>query len=118
MNTTFFCDLAALTPQQRQRHRALSEQLRPFVYKFQELPNGYAALIKSSTSLESEINEFLVLEKLCCPFFTLKLDLEASDADSGHKYRVHITGPGDIKPFIRAEFRIPQPESAAQQDPN
>ena len=107
MDTAFFCDLDALTAGQRERHRALAEKLRPLVNEFQELPNGYAALFISAENIEAEIQDFLFLEKLCCPFFTLQLQVGMSDESQNQTYTVRITGPGDIKPFIRAEFRIP-----------
>ena len=107
----FICELDALTSQQRQRHSDLSQKLRPMVDDFQELHDGYAALINSSERLESEIQEFLSLEKLCCPFFTLRFDVEPGHANEDRTYSIRITGPGDIKPFIRAEFGIPEPGS-------
>lgn len=114
MNTSFFCDLDALTDEQRQRHRELAAKLRPTVIEFRELPDGYAARISSSGILEAEIKEFLVLEKLCCPFFTLTLQVVTDSRNAEQAtYNVNITGPGDIKPFIRAEFGIPGASAAS-----
>ncbi len=112
MDPTFSCDLSALTVRQRHRHGELSKKLRPMVIEFQELSNGYAAVIRSSERLDSEIEEFMVLEKLCCPFFELKLQVENRRENEDQMYNLEITGPGDIKPFIRAEFRISQKEHA------
>ena len=107
MNDGYACDMTALSAEQRDRHRELSEKLRPVVLAFEELPDGYAARIRSAAISAAEIDEFLVLEKLCCPFFTLTMDVEYNDDDEPALYKVSITGPGDIKPFIRAEFGIP-----------
>lgn len=104
----FFCNLAALNSEQRQRHKSLGAALRPSVTRFAELPDGYAAYLETSEVRKADIQEFLVLEKLCCPFFTLALDIENCDEQQKQMYVVRITGPGDIKPFIRAEFGIPQ----------
>ena len=112
MDPTFSCDLTVLTAQQRHRHVDLSQKLRPVVVEFQELSNGYAAVIRSSERLDSEIEEFMVLEKLCCPFFTLKLQIENTNENEDRMYNFEITGSGDIKPFIRAEFGISQKENA------
>lgn len=112
MDPTFSCDLSVLTAQQRHRHGELSKKLRPMVVEFQELSNGYAAVITSSERLDSEIEEFMVLEMLCCPFFTLKLQVENRSENEDRMYNLEITGPGDIKPFIRAEFGISQKENA------
>jgi hypothetical protein len=103
MNTVFACDMNALTPDQRRRHGELAMMLRPAVVEFIELPNGYAARV--SAGMDPEITEFCRLERLCCPFFDL--DLQQDDGAS----LLSITGPGDIKPFIRAEFGIPLSET-------
>ena len=110
MDTTFACDLTVLTTEQRLRHRELSEKLRPMVLEFRELPNGYTARISSSAVDASEVQEFLALEKLCCPFFTLTMDVENGSKRKGGIYNVRIEGYGDIKPFIRAEFAISKRE--------
>lgn len=98
MNTILACDMTALTPDQRGRHAELGAQLRPAVVEFVELANGYSA--RFSSNLADEVAEFCKLELLCCPFFDLKI---AQDKDTKI---LSITGPGDIKPFIRAEFGI------------
>ena len=106
LDSKFYCDLDALTAGQRHRHAELSKKLRPKVIEFQELGDGYAAKIKASESLGSEIEEFMVLEKLCCPFFALELQVRNNVPNEDQLYILQITGPGDIKPFIRAEFGI------------
>ena len=112
MDVTFSCDLGALTTQQRQRHGELSRKLRPLVVEFQELTNGYAAKLRTHEQIRSDIEEFMVLEKLCCPFFTLKLENENRGENEDRIYIFEITGPGEIKPFIQVEFGIPQKENA------
>jgi len=110
MDPSFSCDLGVLTAQQRHRHGELSKKLRPMVIVFRELSNGYAAVIRSPERLDAEIEEFMVLERLCCPFFTLKLQIENRRENEDRMYNLEITGPGDIKPFIQAEFGISQKE--------
>lgn len=102
MNPTFVCDMSALTPEQRQRHRELAMLLRPAVVEFTELPNGYA--VKFRSNMDNEIAEFCKLEHLCCPVFALEL------AQNESASVLTITGPGEIKPFIRVEFGIPESE--------
>lgn len=48
MHSPFVCDMAALTPEQRERHRILALQLRPAVLEFKELPDGYAARLPAA----------------------------------------------------------------------
>ena len=104
MSTLFACDMNALSPEQRQRHSELAGELRPAVAEIIELPNGYVA--RFGTNLDEQIAEFCALEILCCPFF----ELECSQYEGASS--LSITGPGDIKPFIRVEFGIPGPEGA------
>jgi len=98
--------MSALTPGQRARYRELAEELRPSVMEFRELPDGYAARLPSTASMVLRAAEFIALERLCCPFFTLAVEAEA---DGGPLW-MKITGREGVKAFIRAEFSIP-PES-------
>ncbi len=100
MNRSFACDMNALTQHQRQRHEELAAILRPAVVEFTELPNGYIARL--GANMDKELAEFCELELLCCPFFSLDVS-KCNDSSM-----LSITGPGEIKPFIRAEFGIPE----------
>ncbi|GAB5451492.1 MAG: hypothetical protein Hals2KO_18200 [Halioglobus sp.] len=95
---TLFCDLSALTAAQRQRHRELALQLRPRVAMFIEIADGYRA--RFDGNVDESVAEFCELEQRCCPFFTLTLRRDGADSE------LEVTGPGDVKPFIRAEFGI------------
>ncbi len=110
MQQHFVCDMNALTKEQRTRHQELAKQLRPAVSEFVELPNGYEAKFESGRDLELEIVEFIKLELLCCPFFTLEL-VASTD---GKPTLLRVTGQNEIKPFIRAEFGISETQSEAQ----
>ena len=112
MTSTFFCDLGALTIHQRQRHGELAMKLRPLVVEFEELSNGYAAKVRSVQSVEADLEEFMTLERLCCPFFTLTLEFENRNEIEERTYVLKITGRGEIKPFIREEFGIPGNQNA------
>jgi hypothetical protein len=94
--------MTALDSTQRARHRTLATQLRPAVVAFEELPDGYAARFARTAERFGTLAEFMALEALCCPFFTLALEA----ACDGGPLRLRITGPDGVKPFIRAEFGI------------
>jgi len=102
MPTPFVCDMTALDPTERARHRVLAMQLRPAVVAFEELPDGYAARFERAAQRFAILAEFMALESLCCPFFTLALEA----ACDGGPLRLRITGPDGVKPFIRAELGI------------
>ena len=103
MDSSFVCDIAALTPEQRDRHRELAHRLRPVVLEFLERSDGYTARFKSERGRIVEVAEFMELERLCCPFFTLSLKAEKEDGE----LTLTVSGPDGVKPFIRAEFGIP-----------
>lgn len=96
----FVCNLGAMNPEQRERHAALSRKLRGANEERRELENGYAFRLAGRKISLMEIAEWIAMERLCCPFFNLRIEVEA---DSGPTW-LHITGRGEIKPFIRAEI--------------
>lgn len=99
MNTEFACDMTALNAQQRRRHGELAARLRPKLARIIELDDGYRLRLKSE--MGDDLAEFARLESLCCPFFKLQVSNHHGSSE------LSVTGPGDIKPFIRAEFGIP-----------
>ena len=102
MGSPFVCDMDALTAEERTRHRELALQLRPAVKEFIELPDGYAVRFLPDRRLALEIAEFVTLESLCCPFFTIAMEIEKE----GGPIFLKITGREGVKPFIRSEFGI------------
>jgi len=100
MGTTFACNMSAMSPEQRARHKVIVSELLGAVLDTRELSDGYAARFAADPSLVMLVAEFIALEHLCCPFFTLGLKAEP---DRGPLW-LKITGPEGIKPFIRAEF--------------
>ena len=102
METPFACDMTALDPRQRARHHALAHQLRPAIIEFEELLDGYAARFTARAETVLLLAEFITLERLCCPFFTLAVEVE----HDGGPLRLKITAREGAKPFIRAEFGI------------
>ena len=100
MESPFVCDMMALTPEQRARHHELAEQLRPASLEMAELPDGYAARFPFESKMVLRLAEFIALEHLCCPCFTLVLEVEKE----GGPLWLKITGREGVKPFIRAEF--------------
>lgn len=103
MPTRFACDMSALTPEQRVRYDELVRIIRPQVIEFREMAAGYAARLPSEPEVVLRAAEFITLERLCCPFFNLAVEVE----NNRGPLWLNISGPEGIKPFIRAEFSIP-----------
>ena len=95
----FYCDMTALTPQERSAHQSLIGQLfGTLVQEIRELPNGYA--YRFDNEHYPHVAAFIANEQLCCPFLTFGLALTA------HRGPVwlELTAPGDVKLFLREEL--------------
>ena len=106
--TVFVCNMAALGPAQRQAHIANTAQLLAAAQSVTEQPNGYT--LEFALDNMGNLNEdswqqaarFIALERLCCPFFGFTLEL----APGATSFRLGLTGPAGVKPFIQAELGL------------
>ena len=98
--TALACNLNAMTAEQRERYRALSRQIWQAVEETQELSDGYAFRLPADPALCQVTAEFITLERLCCPFFSLAVELEH---DGGPMW-LRVTGRDGVKAFIAAEM--------------
>jgi hypothetical protein len=94
------CSLTALNSAQRQRHQALGKQLRAQIREVRELPDGYAFSFPAEAAQVIAVAEWITLERLCCPFLTLALEVER---ESGPAW-LRLSGRDGVKQFLRAEF--------------
>ncbi len=100
--TVLACNLGAFDVEQRGRYQQVTERLMDVVEEFHELPEGYKFRCPSDESTVLNLAEFIALERLCCPFFTFNLEVEAN---SGPVW-LYITGPEGVKDFILSEFGL------------
>jgi len=97
----------ALTPEQRAQHGIVAQALFLIVMQTEELPDGFRFAIPDDPAAYLMASEFMSLEHRCCPFFYLALEIEPN----GSALWLRITGDhDDIKPFMRAEFGLPDAE--------
>lgn len=80
------CNLGAIDPAQRQQHVDRAEQIFTAVLETKELADGYAFRLPLETSMLREVTEWMVNERLCCPFFTFRLIV-------GDEFWLELTGP-------------------------
>jgi hypothetical protein len=95
----FYCDMTALTPEQRSAHQALIGRLfGSLVQERRELPNGYG--YRFDNEHYPLVATFITNEQLCCPFLTFELTV------TPHRGLVwlQLTAPGDVKPFLQEEL--------------
>jgi hypothetical protein len=98
--TPFFCDMTALTSEQRARHHELAALLQSSLASIRELPDGYDFEFPWEAATYAALAEITPMEHACCPFFDIGIRIESESK----KLYWRLTGREGIKPFIRAEF--------------
>jgi hypothetical protein len=105
VNTTqskFYCNIKALTPEERAHHKQLTEKLMAARKEIVEMEKGYEFQFSPKDVTLAELADWVVNESKCCPFFDFHIDLE----NEGKLICLRLTGEEGIKPFIRAEFHV------------
>lgn len=96
------CDLAALTASQRHERERLAAALQVGVIDIIELPDGYAFRLDRHSAIAHQVEEFVALERACCPFLRFRtLSDTASD-----QVTLEVTGRDDVKEFLASQFGI------------
>lgn len=98
MTSTIACDLTAIASDQRAAHEALAERLFKTAQQVNELPNGYAFRFTADDYLA--IVSFVTHERLCCPFFTFEVEV---DAERGPIW-LRLTGREGVKEYLWSEL--------------
>jgi len=98
----FYCNIRALTPEERARHKQLSEKLNARRKEIVETEKGYEFQYSPADITLSELAEWVGAESKCCPFFDFHIDVERE----GKLLCLRLTGEEGIKAFIRAEFGV------------
>ena len=94
------CDLTAIDAVEREQHVLTAKELFAAVVEVKELSDGYAFRLPVEDVMLRSAAEWMANERLCCPFFTFALRVEAQSA----ALWLSLTGSEDVKAFIRAEF--------------
>jgi hypothetical protein len=95
----FFCNLGAMTSEERTVYGALSRKLFGAGEEKRELDNGYAYRLAAAKVSLSEIADWITFERRCCPFFNLQIEAEPNRGPVW----LRITGPAGVKEFIKSE---------------
>jgi hypothetical protein len=98
----FYCNIKALSIEERARHKELTEKLLAARNETIETEKGYEFQYRPDKVTLAEVAEWVVAESKCCPFFDFHLDLE----EGGSLLCLRLTGEEGIKAFIRAEFHL------------
>ena len=99
----FYCNIKALNPAERERHKQLTDKLIAARREIVETEKGYEFQYSPSNVSIGELADWVAAEGKCCPFFNFHIDLERE----GNLLCLRLTGEEGIKPFIRSEFQVP-----------
>ena len=102
MDTSFVCNINVLSETQKTRYQEIILKLYQERQSVKELNDGYAFRFKTDSQLIQEIAEFIVYERLCCPFFDFELAVE----QDSNRLWLRLRGQEGIKEFIRHEFKL------------
>jgi hypothetical protein len=100
--TSFACNLKALSGEQRKQHAQLSRNLFSAVTERRELTDGYAFRISLAEVSLVNLAEWVQLERKCCPFFRFRIEVTEQDGRAW----LSLEGAPGVKKFIEAEFRL------------
>ena len=98
----FYCNIKALTPEERAHHKQLGDKLTAARKALVETDKGYEFRFSPQDVTIAELADWVVAESKCCPFFDFHIDLE----NEGKRICLRLTGEEGIKQFIRAEFSL------------
>ena len=102
VQSKFYCNIKALTLEERARHKQLSEKLMAARKEIVETEKGYEFQYSPADVSLPELAEWVAAESKCCPFFDFHIDLERE----GKLVCLRLTGEERVKAFMRAEFKI------------
>ena len=96
------CDLGALDASERERRALLDEWMQVGLVEVIERPGGYVFWLDPETHIARNVEEFIALERRCCPFLELRVF-----NDPGHDGpAVEIGGSESIKGFVERHFGL------------
>jgi hypothetical protein len=99
----FYCNIKALNPAERKRHKELTYKLIANRKGIVETEKGYEFQFTPANVSLAELADWVAAEGKCCPFFNFHIDLE----HESNLLCLRLTGEEGIKPFIRGEFQVP-----------
>lgn len=75
------CNYTAIPADQRENHVVNATQIFKTVVEVKELPTGCAFRLSNQDDQFLELAQFINFERLCCPFYHFKLEVEPKNGD-------------------------------------
>jgi hypothetical protein len=95
----FYCDMTALTPDERSTHQGrISQLFGSLVRETRELTDGFAYRFDGEHYLL--LASFISDERKCCPFLTFRLEV----APERGPIWLQLTAQGGVRPFLVEEL--------------
>ena len=101
-DTPLACRMDALGPADRARHATLLAELVGAKPAVEEIAEGFAFRFPSRPYLFLRVAEWIGLERQCCPFLSIRLEVE----HASRSLRVSVTGPAGTKEILRSELPL------------
>lgn len=98
----FYCNLKALSPGERSRHKQLTEKLASARKKVVQTMTGYEFQFNPAAVSLANLAEWVTDESKCCPFFNFQINMNSKTG----ALRLQLSGDEGVKAFIRAEFNL------------
>ena len=98
LNTLIVCTLN--DAEFRERERDVLRKIKAVVKETSETDHGYAFRFPSDDDSFAALNEFIVLERRCCPFLDFKMTVPRGEGD----IYLELSGPEGAKEFIAVNF--------------
>lgn len=95
MSTQLICKLTS--PELQKRRATMIAELKRLLLRKEEIKNGLAFEFSSEDSVLDKLIDFIKSERLCCDFFSFRLDVVNEVAT------LAITGPEGAKEFLEHE---------------
>ncbi len=95
------CNLGQLGEVQRAREQFLLSKMLRSRLETQERTTGYAVRLPADSLTILEVAEFILLERICCPFLDFELRWEAGE----NTLWLQLSGPEGVKSFLNSVFR-------------
>lgn len=98
----FYCNLKALTPEERVRQHELAQAIAGAKLETKELADGYAFRLQAEKVSVTDLAEWVTVERKCCPFFDFEISL---GRDNGALW-LKLRGAEGVKVFMRHELHV------------
>ncbi len=84
----------------REREQVVLRKIEDLVLTAEETGSGFIFCFPPDDASFAALNEFIVLERRCCPFLDFKMTVPRGEGD----ILLELSGPDGAKEFIAANF--------------